>query len=121
MRIHEFYPYCQRTTKPTENEQPARQFYRQSSTMPPKKAARDQLRLASTRSSTENLRSPLGRVTPILTRRVSVLQEHAIYDRSDHDDEENTAGREDDLRDGLGDNPSAPELPRNPRSRPYER
>jgi len=77
--------------------------------MPPKKASRDQLRLASTGSSTENLRSPLGRVTPILTRRVSVLQEDEIYDESDRHNEDITADREDDLSECLGGNPSAPE------------
>ena len=77
--------------------------------MPPKKAARGQLRLASIRSSTENLRSPLGRVTPILTRGASVLPEDEIHDEDDHDDEENTADMEDTLSDGLGDNLSEPE------------
>lgn len=57
----------------------------------------------------------LGRLTPTLTRQVSVLQEHEINDKSDHDDDENTAERKDVLRDGLGDNPSAPELPCNPK------
>ena len=62
------------------------------------------MRLASTYSSTNNLQSPLGRVTPILTQQVSVLQEDEIYDESDHDDDENNADREDDLSDSLGDN-----------------
>ena len=72
--------------------------------MPPKKAARGQLRLASIRSSTENLWSPLGRVTPILTRGASVLPEDEIHDEDDHDYEENTTDMEDALSDGLGDN-----------------
>jgi hypothetical protein len=53
--------------------------------------------------SRENLRSPLGRVIPILTRVVSVLPEHEIHDEEDHYDEENTADMEDGLSDGLGD------------------
>jgi len=79
--------------------------------MPPKKAARGQLRLASIRSSTDNLRSPLGRVTPIPTREASVLPEDEIHDEDDHDDEENTANMDDALSDSLGDNLSEPEPP----------
>jgi hypothetical protein len=86
-----------------------RQFYRQSSTTPPEIAARDQLRLASTRSTTENLRSPLDRVTPIFTRRVLVLQEDEIYDESDCDDDENNGDREDNLSNGLCNNLGEPE------------
>jgi hypothetical protein len=62
------------------------------------------MHLASTHSSMENLPSPLGRVSPILTRRVTMLQEDEIYDKSDRHDDENNADREDDLSDGLGDN-----------------
>jgi hypothetical protein len=91
-------------TQSTGNEQLARQFYRQSSTMPPKKVARGQLRLASICSSEENLQSPLSRVTPILTRGASVLPEDEIHNKDDHDDEENTADMEDAMSDGLGDN-----------------
>jgi hypothetical protein len=72
--------------------------------MPLKKAARGQLRLASIISSRENLRSPLGRVTPILNRGASVVREDEIPDEDDHDDEENTANMEDALSDVLGDN-----------------
>jgi len=89
-------------TQPTANDQLAHQFCRQSSTTPPKTAARDQLHLASTRSSTENLQSPLSRVTCILTRRVSVLQEDEIHDERDSHDDENNANKEDDLSNGLG-------------------
>jgi hypothetical protein len=60
--------------------------------------------MATTRSRTENLRSPLGSVTPILTGQLSVFQEEEIYDESDHNDKENTADRDDDLTDGLGNN-----------------
>jgi len=60
--------------------------------MPPKNAAKDQLRLASICSSTENLQI-LGRVTTIFTWPVSVLQEDTICNKSDHDDEENSAER----------------------------
>jgi len=75
------------------------------------------LRLASIRSSTGNLPSPLGWVTLILTPGASVLPEDEICHENDHDDEENTAYMEDDLSDGLGDklsdvlddNPSEPE------------
>jgi len=85
--------------------------------MPPKNAARGQLRLARIRSSTENLWLPLGRVTPILSLGASVLPEHEIHDEDNHDDEENTADMEDalsdvlgdNLSDVLGDNPSEPE------------
>jgi hypothetical protein len=85
--------------------------------MPSKKAARGQLCLASIRSSTENLQSPLGRVNLILTRGASVLPEDEILDEDDHDDEDNTADMDDALRDNLGnnlsdilaDNPSKPE------------
>jgi len=77
--------------------------------MPPKKAARGQLGLASIRSSTENLRLPVGRVTPILTRGASVPQEDESHDEDDHDDDENTADMEDALSDGLGDILSEPE------------
>jgi len=84
--------------------------------MPPKKAARGQLRLASIRSSMEDLRSPLGRGTPILTGGASVLPQDEIHDEVDHNDEENTADMEAALSDGLGnnlcdvlgDNPSEP-------------
>jgi hypothetical protein len=104
-------------TQSTGNEQLARQFYPQSSTMHRKKAARGQWRLASIRSSTENLQSPLGRVTAILTWGASVLREDEIHDKDNHDDEENTADIEDalsdilgdNLSDVLGDNPSEPE------------
>jgi len=66
----------------------------------------------------ENLRSPLGWVTPILTWGASVLLEDGFCDENDHDDEENTADIEDALSNGLGDNlrnvladnPSEPEL-----------
>jgi len=103
-RIHQFYRYCERTTQFTQNEQLAHQFHRHSSTPPPKKAASDQLRLAGTRSSMGNLRSPLSRVASIVTGSFSMLQEDEIYDESDRHDNENNAAREDDLRDGLGDN-----------------
>jgi len=82
----------------------SRQLYCQSSTMPPKKAARGQLRLASIHSSTENLRSSLGRVPSIPTRRASVLPEDEIDDEDDDDDKENIADMEDALSDALGDN-----------------
>ena len=78
-----FTPIVKKTTQSTGNEQLAHQFYHQSSTMPPKTAARGQLLLASIRSSTENLRSPLARVTPILNRRASVLPEDEIHDEDD--------------------------------------
>ena len=65
--------------------------------MPAEKATRGQLRLASVRSSTENLRSPLGRVTPIFTGGASVLPEDEIHDEDDHDDWENTAAMGDPL------------------------
>jgi len=52
----------------------------------------------------KNLRLPLGRVTPILTRGASVLLEDEIDDEDGHDDEENTADMEDALSDGPGDN-----------------
>jgi len=85
--------------------------------MPPKNTARGRLRLASIRSSTENQRSPLGRVNPILTRGASVLSQDEINDKQDHNDEENTAdmehalsdGLRDNLSDVLGYNPSEPE------------
>jgi len=117
MRIYEFYPYCQNTTQSTGNEQLARQIYRQSSTMPSKTAARGQVRLACICSSTENLRSPLGRVTLILTWGASVLPEDELRDEDNQVDDENTAVMEQDLSDGqgddlsaiLGDNPSEPE------------
>jgi len=89
--------------------------------MPPKKDARDQLHLARTRLSPENLRSPLSRVPGILTWLVSVLQEGKVYVDSDHDDKANTADSEDGLSDGLGNNLSAPELPCNLRSQPCDR
>jgi len=83
--------------------------------MPTSNAARDQLCLPSTHSSTETYHF-LVWVAPIITRRVSMLQEHAIYDRSDHANEGSTAEREDPLGDVLGDNPSTTELPCNRRS-----
>jgi hypothetical protein len=112
-----FTPIVKKTTQSTGNEQLASQFDHQSSTMPPKKAARGQLRLGSLRSRTENLRSPLGRVIRILTRGASVPPEDAIHDEDQHDDEENTADMKDalsdvlgdNLSDVLGDNPSEPE------------
>jgi hypothetical protein len=62
------------------------------------------LRLAGISSSTENRRSSLGRVTPILTQAACVLPEDESHDKDDHDDDENTADMEDALSDGLGDN-----------------
>jgi len=62
------------------------------------------MRLASILSSTENLHSPLGVMTPILTQRTSVLPDDEIHDVNDHDDEESTAHMEDDMSDSLGDN-----------------
>ena len=90
---------------------------RQLSTMPPKKAAKCQLHLASIHSSTENLRLPLRQVTPCLSCGTSVLPEDEIHNKHDHNDEENTADMEEVLRgcpgdnmsDVLGDNPSEPE------------
>jgi hypothetical protein len=85
--------------------------------MPPKIAARGELRLASMRSSTDILRSPLGQETPILTQGTSVLPVDEIYDADDHDDVENTPDQEDalcddlcnNLSDVLDDNPREPE------------
>jgi len=87
-----------------ENKQVAQQFYRLSSTMPPKTAARGQLHLASVLTSTENLQSPLGRETLIVTRGACVLPEDEIHDENNQDDKENTADMEEDLSDGQGDN-----------------
>ena len=71
--------------------------------MPPEKAARGQLGLASICLSTENRRSRISRVTSICTWRAAVLPEDEIHNDSDLKDEKNTANMEDDLCDGQGD------------------
>jgi hypothetical protein len=93
-----------------------RHFYHESSTIPPTKAARGRLNLASTGSRTENQRSPISRVTPILIQAASIMPEDEIHYEDDYDNKENTAemddvksyGAGDNLRKVLGDNPSEP-------------
>ena len=92
MRIHEFYPYCQRTTQPRENEQLMCQFYHQSPTIPSKQAARNQT-AGLVQIQVRKTDNVLGAVTPIFTWRVSMLEEHTIYNKSDYDDEKNTTER----------------------------
>jgi hypothetical protein len=60
--------------------------------------------LASIRSRIENLQSPVGCVTPILTQRALVLPEDEIQDENDHNHEENTADMEAEQSTSLGDN-----------------
>ena len=74
-----------------------------------KKTAGGRSSLARTWSSTKNLQSHLGRVTPILTQWSSVLQDDEIYDESDHKDKENTADMEDNQSDSLCNNLNEPE------------
>jgi hypothetical protein len=47
---------------------------------------------------------PHGRVIPIFTGGASVLPQHEIHDKDDHDEEEHTADMEDALKYDLGDN-----------------
>jgi len=70
----------------------------------PVTATSGQLHLTDILSSTENLRSPLDRIPPILTPAASVLPEDEIHEENDHDHKQNTADMEDDLSDSLGDN-----------------
>jgi len=84
--------------------------------MPSKKPARGQSPFASISSSTENLRSPLRWVTPILTWGATVHLEDEIHDENDHDKADSTANMDEDLINGqgvnvsdiLGDNRSEP-------------
>jgi len=104
MMMHEFYPYCQRMTQPTENEQLTHQSYHQLSTMPPMEAGRCQSCLARVHLRAEDLWSPLGQVTPFLTQMAFEVQDDDIFEESDQNDEQITANREDDLSNGLRNN-----------------
>jgi len=102
MRIHMFYLYCQNLTQPTDNEQPACQFYLWLCTIPSKIDTRSQLRWTSKPLSMEYVHFPLRQVTPILNQSVSILLEDEIHNESHHDDEESTADRDDELSNSLG-------------------
>jgi len=85
------------------------QSTRQSSTTPSKIAAGCYLYLASARLSTENLRSPLGQVTPSLTKKASALCADEIYPERDQDEVEKNTKQEVNLNASHGNNPSKPE------------
>lgn len=53
---------------------------------------------------TENVRSPLGRVTPIPNSEVPFLQRYKIYEANDHLDNENNADMDHELSEGLSKN-----------------
>jgi len=67
-------------------------------------AARDQIPLAGIRLSTEHLRSPQGRVTPMPTWGDSVYSERDIHYKDDHDRKENSPDIHDALTNSPGDN-----------------
>jgi len=72
--------------------------------MRPNTTARSQLHLASMRSSTENLCSPVRQVTSILTPWASIVQEDEIRDQSSYNGEQCIAGMDHVLNEGAGNN-----------------